>query len=271
MKSLSMTTVKRPMAPTSTTSTGPPGHSIPEGKSLILSSTTHGPPTILTPDDLVPLTWDAILEEDEKKELSVPTPGFFKSITVKLPKGGLPMRLATVVSMSSSGAGLVNSTIAVSVVASLTEFTAAAGLFEEFFVKKMTVDWMPSSMGTVITGGTSGTNQQSVGMIVASLFHASGAYSTAALAAACKGATLATTGLPFTHQWRNNENPSSTVLVNPTASAVAVQSWCSTAATPAAAYTGFIQFISNTSNALPNSAILGMFMVSYEVLFRQRR
>jgi len=183
------------------------------------------------------------------------------------------MRFATILIMSSNGIGDVNSTIGVNALSLTTSFINMSAVFQEFFVRSMRVTWMPVSYSQVLKGGTAGTNNQSRPIIAAAIQHGSSAYANVLDATVNDEARIFSTGMPFKYRWKNIESPKSTVIPNPTASAIPTQAWCQTVSAAAGAYTGMLQFISTASVGslqLPASAGLGQFLVEWDVLLRQR-
>jgi hypothetical protein len=186
-------------------------------------------------------------------------------------------RIGTALNMSSSVAGVINSSISAATVATTGDFASLASIFEEFFVESFHVSWRPvgqyvtGPLGTTISSPT--TNVSSLPIGVANLHHGAPAYTTLVAMVNNGSYDYHQTDTPFDHTWKNVEVPSSEVVVNPTGSAVACQGWCLTTSTPASAYTGFLQILSQPAlgnPVLPVSAVLGTFTCQYNVLFRCR-
>jgi hypothetical protein len=172
-------------------------------------------------------------------------------------------KLASVVTVSSSGAGLVNAVINVVNVLSSAEFSAFSGIFQEFFVKRMDIVFMPASRYQYPTTGTSALSVANRSIGVVSLFHASPTYSSISALVNNRTAKFRSTGDPWRHTWTNNEDPYAGV-----ASSTANQAW---ELTSTSVYAGQVQFLTNSAPpALPVSTVLGDFRVTWEVLFRAR-
>lgn len=204
-----------------------------------------------------------------------PTPGStVLSTVIQRSLGNLPMafRLATALTLSSSGTGAVNSIVAISSVASLASFSALSTLFTEFFVSKMHLRWEPVSMFNGPVGFSQVTQVSSLPLGVVSLQHAQSAnpYTSLSSMSNSSGFDYHNTGRPFHHVWTNVESSNSkTVVVSTAGSTTPSQSWCQTA--NVAYYTGAVQFLSLPAPpALAASQVLGSFIVEYDVMFRVR-
>jgi hypothetical protein len=179
-----------------------------------------------------------------------------------------PFRLSTALNMSSSGAGIVNSTINMSVVQSSTDFSSFATIFQEFFIVKCTVNWQPVSrynypLTAVVT--PTPTSVSSLPFVCAQLQHAATVYTSMSSALNNYDAKYHSTGDPFTYHWVNVETPDSKVETTTSGT----QSWCDTSS--GQLYTGAIQFLSQSAPpGLPTSQVLGTFATHFDVLFRVR-
>jgi len=186
-----------------------------------------------------------------------------------------PIRLGTVLTISSgAGSGYINSSAAINNVTALAEFTSLATLFDEFFVLRMKIQYMPfSRYQAPLTFGL-GSEQSNIPIGMASLHHGQTAYTAGGLGTMANNSTfmVATTGDPWEYTWKNVEKPDEgTLVTSSTSTATPSQGWCLTAATPAAAYTGFVQFLStNTGQALPASTPVGQLFCYFYCLFRTR-
>lgn len=175
-------------------------------------------------------------------------------------------RLSTALNMSSSAGGAVNSTIAISALQFITDFVALGSVFNEFFVNRVHIRWMPVSRYNYPLSATTTTMVANLPIGVASLQHAQAAYTSLAVMADNYHISFDSTGDPFHYTWVNAEKSSSTVV---SASSGATQSWCDTS--NSANYTGMIQFLSQSAPpALPASQVLGVFLCYWDVMFRLR-
>jgi hypothetical protein len=176
--------------------------------------------------------------------------------------------LRTVLAVSSSATGTVNASIQNATLASNTEFASLSSLFNEFFVVGFDCHYEPNSMYNYPLTGTSATTVSSLPLGCSDLQHAAPFYTSQTAMAENHRFQLSNSGRPFDYSWRNSEKPSSTVAV-PLASGQVTQSWAQV--TDVASYTGTIQFISQSAPpALPASQVLGVFAVSWNLLFRVR-
>jgi len=175
-------------------------------------------------------------------------------------------RLSTALNMSSSGAGIVNSTLSNSVLVSQVDFVALAGVFNEFFIKGFTAYWQPVSQYQYPLGGTSTLSVANLPLGCADLQHGQAAYSSLTAMSDNFRFTWHNTGRPFVVTWVNTEKVSETVVASLTAP---TQSWCTV--NNASNYQGTLQFLTQSAPpALPFSQVLGTFIVHFDVLFRVR-
>lgn len=176
-----------------------------------------------------------------------------------------PFRLSTALNMSSSAAGIVNSTINASVVQSSTDFSAISSIFEEFFILRYDAHWMPVSRYQYPLGGTSTLSVANLPIGCAQLHHSAVPYSSASALLNNFGSGWHSTGDPFTYSWVNVESPAAkTEQISVTS-----QGWVST--TNGTLYAGALQFMSQSSPpALPFSQVLGTFATHFYCLFRVR-
>jgi hypothetical protein len=178
-------------------------------------------------------------------------------------------RIASAYTMSSSGAGSVNSVLANSSLTSNGDFIALAGIFNEFFIEKFLIEWQPVSMFNYPLTGVPATSVSSLPLVACSLQHAQASYSNLPSATTADGITYTNTGLPFRHAWVNPEKASSTVVVAPVLTGGPCQSWAQVG--DIASYTGSVQLISPSAPpAIIASQVLGSFMVEWLVRFRVR-
>lgn len=176
-------------------------------------------------------------------------------------------RLSVALNMSSSGAGIVNSTISNSVLTSQADFIALSSVFNEFFVKKFVVKWMPNSRYQYPLSGSSTLSVANLPIGKADLQHGQSAYSSLSAMADNFAVGYHSTGDPFTEEWINTEKISTETVVSTLTAPT--QSWCTV--NNVANYQGTLQFLSQSSPpALPFSQVLGTFMVHWDVAFRVR-
>jgi hypothetical protein len=174
-------------------------------------------------------------------------------------------RLATVLTMSSSGAGSVNSTLAVNAIGSNPDFVALSTVFNEFFVVCMDVKWVPVSHYNYPLTGVPATSVSSLPIGCAQLQHGQTPYTSTALASNNYDFSLKSTGDPWSYRWVNIEKSSQGIVDN----GVPTQSWC--VASDFSQYSGLLQFIAPSAPpGLPASQVLGNFLVEWELLFRVR-
>jgi hypothetical protein len=186
----------------------------------------------------------------------------------------IAVELGTYISLPLSAAGFINATIAVSTVSSVTEFASFAALFREFFVKSMTLKYMPQSRYQGPIGFVnSPTLTQAAGQpfLVLPVHHGVSPPTTVAAAAENMDVRHVSTFDPFTFTWKNLEKSSVDTVISPvTGTATPTQGWCLSDSTAASAYTGAILFLSQAATGSVSSAIVGQFLVRYKVLFRYR-
>jgi len=179
--------------------------------------------------------------------------------------------VGTYLTLSSNGAGYVNAILAVNTIASLNDFASLALIFDEYFVLSMKAVYQPNSRYNYLLAGLPASNVANLPMGYACLQHASPTYSTLQNMANNPHCKLKNTGDPFTTVWKNIEDPNEKVVVNPSSSFFACQSWCETSATAAAGYTGNIQYLVDlTGPTLPVTARVGGFLTTWDCLFRCR-
>jgi len=176
-----------------------------------------------------------------------------------------PFRMSTLLNMSASAGGIVNSTIGATAVQSVSDFISMAVIFEEFFVVSVDTQWMPNSRYNGPRAFAQATEVANLPIVLTAQQHQEVAYASATLAVNHYSVGYHSTGDPFNYSWKNVESPSSTV---DTITAT-TQGWCST--TSGQTYTGQIQIISQSAPpGLTASAVLGTFKTDYHILFRVR-
>jgi len=209
------------------------------------------PPTVLTP--FKPVKFDIV---------SNPMRGMVRANMI------FSFRLGSALTISSSGAGAINSLIPVSNVTSSPGFASFAGIFDEYFISTMRSSYMPVSRYNYPLTGTSALSVSSLPIGVANTYHTAPNYTSLAAMANNGEYAFRTTSDPFVHTWKNNEDPKAGAVeaygTSPT------QSWALTTGT--AAYSGVTQFLSLPAPpALPVSQVVGNFTIEWTVLFRARR
>lgn len=174
--------------------------------------------------------------------------------------------------LTTSGTGAINSTILCSSLAAVAEFVSFATLFDEFYIHSFRADYEPFNQNMTNPSSSLPSGLYAGGLILGvPLYHGATSYASATLMASNTSVQVMNTGRPWSMTWRNNETPKSKVTVaSSTSTATPCQSWCLTAATPAAAYTGSLQFRSNTNFANVLSTTLGDVLIRYDVSFRAR-
>jgi hypothetical protein len=211
-------------------------------------------------------------DSDEEK---TPIPmGLGASLRGMFPKFRTRLGLLTTLA-STVTSGLVSVSYNVNSVAGIAEFSSWANLFDEFFVHSMTIHYEPidafqspylsSVLSTPVTGATS------VPCYIVSLYHAAATYGTPSPMANNSSVKVVHTARPWTHVWKNNENPKAGVLpAGGTGSTLPTQGWCLTSATPASNYTGTAQLFGHLATIYPASTTLGTITLFYDVTFRAR-
>jgi hypothetical protein len=177
-------------------------------------------------------------------------------------------RLGTVLNMSSSAGGIVNSTLATSTLGSVTEFASFTAIFNEFFLQHMRVTWQPNSLYNGPMTYLPATTVASLPIGITDLQHSQNAYSSLTLMADSPGMKLENTGKSFVHTWTNVEKHTDVSLPFVPGTST-TQSWCQVAS--AGLYSGMLHIISQAAPpGLPVSSVLGTFLVEYDVYFRNR-
>jgi len=176
-------------------------------------------------------------------------------------------RLSIALNMSSSGAGIVNSTISNSVLTSQADFVSLSAVFNEFFVDKFMVRWIPVSRYQYPLSGTSTLSIANLPLGKADLQHGQAAYTSLTAMSDNFAVGYYSTGDPFTEHWVNTEKSNTETVVS--SLTAPTQSWCTV--NNVANYQGTLQFLTQSAPpALPFSQVLGTFMVHFDVLFRCR-
>jgi len=178
--------------------------------------------------------------------------------------------LSTILSVSTSGAGILNSISNNFTLAANTDLISLAGVFQECFVVSQRCHWMPVSRYQYPLTGVTATSVANLPIGVASLQHAALAYTTISQSSENYAFALHSTGDPFVYTWHNSENPNSGVAVDAgSGSTVPCQGWSNSSLM--SNYTGFVQFISGTAPpALPFSQQVAQLHVKWHCLFRCR-
>lgn len=177
--------------------------------------------------------------------------------------------LPTALTMSSSGAGIINSLINTSTIASNADFVSLSSVFSEFFVVAMHLKWQPISRYNGPIGFASATNAGSLPIGLCSLHHGTAAYTSLSSMSNNQHFDYQATGDPFAYRWLNIEDPKDKSVIATGSETNSFQGWglCSLASQ----LTGNVQIISLPAPpALPVSVVTGCFIVAYEVLMRYR-
>jgi hypothetical protein len=188
-------------------------------------------------------------------------------IRLSLGKTIFRTRISTAINISSSGAGAVNSALAMSVVTTSPDFSAFSSIFAEYFVLGCRVIFQPVSKYNYPLTGAAATNVSSLPLGLCSLFHGQTAYSS--LGSLMNSGTFlyTNTGDDFAYRWRNNEDPMAGTFE--AYGSTTTQAWALT--TGSAVYSGQIQFLSQSAPpGLPASQVIGTLAVQFDVLFRNR-
>jgi len=179
-------------------------------------------------------------------------------------------RLSTSLTVAATSTGFVNAAVNVAVVEGIAEFASLAGLFNEFFVKKMHLRYEPASMYNGPLGFNNEANISSLPIGICDLQHFQPIYPSLTSMANNFRFKYANTGRPWNYTWINTEKSSQGVLPNPGSTDTPTQSWC--LCTNAADYSGTVQFISISGSdlTLPLSTDFGNIVVDFDLLFRVR-
>jgi len=181
--------------------------------------------------------------------------------------------LGTVLVANTSSVGVINFAITNSGLSGLSEFSAFATLFDEFFVHSMTIRFVPRSRYQYVPAETSpATSVVNTLLTVTPLFHGTPGYASSATAMENERTMVTSTADPFSFVWKNNESPSAgTVVADTSSSVLPSQGWCLTAASPASLYTGTIQGLGATPIG-PGTGVVSFADVAviYDVSFRVR-
>jgi len=199
--------------------------------------------------------------------LNSPTSSLFASVLMDMfSQGQYSFDIKTVLNMSSSGTGSVNSVINVSTLSSTSDFLSLASVFNECFVVNMQLAWQPNGRYNGPVGFVPATNVSSLPIGLANLQHGAPAYTSLTNMSNNYRYAMSNTSDPFRYDWINPEHPGSTVLVTPASSG---QAWILTS--NMSTYGGTVQVLSQPAPpALPLTAVLGVFTVEWRVLFRVR-
>jgi hypothetical protein len=184
----------------------------------------------------------------------------------------LRVRLGFVGAITTSATGVINAAVNVSTLGTTSEFTSLATIFDECFVHSMHVEYVPFNQYIGPSNVDPVAYQSwSSGLIVgAPLYHGAAAYTAASDMVNNVDYKALNTGSHWTMDWKNNEN--TTTAVSPsTSTPVATQSWCLTAASNIALYTGLLQFRTSLPfSSFTSSKTLGQTVVTFDVSFRAK-
>lgn len=175
--------------------------------------------------------------------------------------------VGTVLTISTSAAGVVNSVINNSVLVSNPDFVALSSIFNEYFIYSMNAKFEPASryqyIPATVSLPTTVYANQAVGLC--SLYHGQSPYSSMALMASSGSFKYTSTAQPFQMHWMNNERYKDGVVATETAP---TQSW--NPVNNASQYQGTIQIISGSGENMAVSKEFGQFAVVWKILFRVR-
>jgi hypothetical protein len=174
--------------------------------------------------------------------------------------------------MSSTGGGIINSSVAANVCTGAAEFSPLSMLFNEFFIQDFELEWIPAFMNTGILG-TAVVSSQTLNLPIGVASYHHGAILPTSLAGLTTNPTFRyfNSGMPFKYTWKNVEDPNSEVVVAVDASSTTPsQGWCLTASSPAEQYSGVVLILSNSSPTMSTGTTLGSFVYRANVLFRTR-
>jgi len=179
-------------------------------------------------------------------------------------------RISNVLSLPSTGSGVINATISNASIGSNSDFTSLLNVFTEFFIVGFRVDYQPVSRYQYPVTGTSTLSASSLPMGLASVHHGNPAYSSISSMSQNYAYKHTNTSDPFTYSWINLEKPSTPTNTQPVSTGGLVQGWANV--TDAASYTGFVQFLTAAAPpALPVTQTIGEIATHYDVLFRTRQ
>ncbi len=186
-----------------------------------------------------------------------------------------PIAMGLVVAQAVSGAGALSSVISVNLFNTASEYSSAAALFDEVFLRKVAFTWMPynPTLGPLpYVVGTATPTISSVGCTVISLYHGATGYSGFGPSLANSTATIHHTAHTFQHVWRNNEKKmkggpdlGKTGVVTP------LQGWCPSDTTATGGYTGQVQILgSKNLTSQFFSLEIGVWALQFDLIFRNR-
>jgi len=209
-------------------------------------------------------------EDDDFKASPLGLPGI---MILKKLMGQQVLQLTTTIEFKvlTTVGGSVNQTFTTNSITGSTEWGAINQLFDEFFILRMRCKFFPLSRYQYLTASPPSTNFTNVPFASVSLFHSNTAYA-ASLAGPAENPTcrFGNTMERHDHTWVNNENWRSGANVASTTSlATPTQGWCNIAASPAGAYTGFVQICGSDAMAA-SSFQFGRMVVFFDALYRSR-
>lgn len=177
---------------------------------------------------------------------------------------------STTLTMTSSGAGIVNTTVLNSVLGLTTDFPSWAVLFDEFFIVKCHAQWQPNSRYNYPGGATgSALTNASAPLGMACIYHGGASYTGLAEMSNDSTFKLQNTAVPFSYTWINNERYQGGVDYQVASATTPIQGWCQTGSP--LYYQGFMQFMSPPGANLPVTTLLGVFIVHWHLRFRIRQ
>lgn len=239
---------------------------LPERKRRVL--TVSEPPA----SRVAPICEDSDIDEFEEKQSPTAAPSVSLQLSRLSTKG--MRRIRTVLGytgfLSTDATGRINSSATTATIATTAEFVSFASLFDEFFIHSFTVHYLPYNQN--MTQPSMSYSTPASGMLLAApIYHGAGLYTSANAMANSGQLSVLSTGKPWRCSWRNNESPTGGVSSSSsTSSPTASQSWCLTAASNAALYTGRLQFLNQGLLTAALSSSVGELIVRFDISFRVR-
>ncbi len=198
---------------------------------------------------------------------------FFPSHTV------FQLNLGTVQAVSTDSSGnwggaVAGTTFPVANLNTAAEWSSMQALFDEVFVERMRLDWMPHNRYTQYNLQASAVSgaKYSVGVGFVSLHHGAATYTSFATCLVNPTLKLGYAGDPFTYEWVNIEKMTPQGYSGSVSgTAVVGQGWCNTNSTTFAAYSGTVQSIGCVAmGGYTTTVELGRMAIRYRLHFRNR-
>lgn len=184
------------------------------------------------------------------------------------------IKIGAVLSMSTSGAGIVNSVITNgTALYGTSEFSALASIFDEFFVVGFDINYVPLSRYNLMPTQTTNQNS-STPLGVCQIQNGEASYTSISGMANNQTVKYHTSSDPWKFSWRNVQRwKNGTMSVQAQVPTTFTQDWanCASVISGTQTYNGFVQILS-TSNTqtLPISTQIGDFLVSWDIRWRCR-